>query len=290
MDITFKQLAHRYGVGTPFEHEALREIDLSIPSGTYVAFVGHTGSGKSTLVQHINGLLQPTSGSITVGDFTIRAGEKQKRLKALRSKVGMVFQYPEHQLFEETVEKDVCYGPLNFGDTKEEAVKKAHKAIEMVGLDRSLLDQPPFELSGGQMRRVAIAGVLAMEPEVLILDEPTAGLDPRGQREIMEMFAALHRDKRLTTILVSHSMEDVASYADHVVVMKEGSIYRQGAPECIFSQPEELQSLGLDVPESTRFIQKLEARFGMRLPKDRFSIEETADLIEQLWRGEAVGE
>ncbi|HET7616465.1 MAG TPA: energy-coupling factor ABC transporter ATP-binding protein [Bacillales bacterium] len=287
MDITIKQLAHRYGVGTPFEHQALHDVDLTIPSGTYAALIGHTGSGKSTLIQHINGLLKPTSGSITVGDITIVAGRKNKQLRSLRKKVGMVFQYPEHQLFEETVEKDICFGPMNFGATREAAVKKAYEAIERVGLDRSLMAEPPFELSGGQMRRVAIAGMLAMEPEVLILDEPTAGLDPRGQREIMEMFADLHHRKNLTTLLVSHSMEDVAAYADTVIAMKDGTVYAEGTPKQIFSDPNKLQSIGLDVPESTRFIQRLESRFDMQLPKDGFSVDEVAELIRQWWRGEA---
>lgn len=286
MDITIKQLGHRYGVGTPFEHTALTDVNLQVPSGTYLALIGHTGSGKSTLIQHINGLLKPSSGSITVGDVTIRAGEKPKQLKALRKKVGMVFQYPEHQLFEETVEKDICYGPMNFGMTEETAKQKAREVIAMVGLNESFLLKSPFDLSGGQMRRVAIAGVLAMEPGVLILDEPTAGLDPRGQREMMEMFYRLHREKKLTTILVSHSMEDVATYADRVVAMKDGTVYLEGTPQEIFAQPERVQQVGLDVPETIRFTQKLEKKFGQTLPKDRFSVDRVVDLVKQLVKGE----
>jgi energy-coupling factor transport system ATP-binding protein len=286
MDITIEQLGHRYGAGTPFEHTALTDVNLRVPSGTYLALIGHTGSGKSTLIQHINGLLKPSAGSITVGDVTIRAGEKTKQLKALRKNVGMVFQYPEHQLFEETVEKDICYGPMNFGMTEEDAKRKAREVIGMVGLSEGFLSKSPFDLSGGQMRRVAIAGVLAMEPGVLILDEPTAGLDPRGQREMMEMFYRLHREKGLTTILVSHSMEDVASYADRVVAMKGGTVYLEGTPQEIFSQPERLQQIGLDVPETIRFTQKLEKKFGQTLPKDRFSVDGVADLVKQLVKGE----
>lgn len=282
MDIAIRQLAHRYGVGTPFEHLALKDIDLTIPSGTFVALIGHTGSGKSTLIQHMNGLLKPTSGSITVGDRTIHAGEKAKHLKALRQKVGMVFQYPEHQLFEETVEKDICFGPMNFGATEEAARQKARTAAAMVGLNEELLTKSPFDLSGGQMRRVAIAGVLAMEPEALILDEPTAGLDPRGQHEMMEMFLRLHREKGLTTVLVSHSMEDVARYADEVIVMKDGTVFLKGTPSEVFSQPDRLQEIGLDVPETVRFIQLLEKKFGIALPKDIFTLEAATDVVKEL--------
>ncbi|HET7578399.1 MAG TPA: energy-coupling factor ABC transporter ATP-binding protein [Bacillales bacterium] len=286
MDITIKQLEHRYGVGTPFEHLALKGVDLSVSSGTFLAMIGHTGSGKSTLIQHLNGLLKPTAGSITIGDITIRAGEKKKHLKALRQKVGMVFQYPEHQLFEETVEKDIAFGPMNFGDSEETARRKAHEAIKRVGLSEDLLGRSPFDLSGGQMRRVAIAGVLAMEPEMLVLDEPTAGLDPRGQHEIMDMFLRLHRERGLTTVLVTHSMEDVAAYADSVVVMNGGSVYLKGTPQEVFSEPERLQRVGLDVPETVQFIQALERKFGQQLPKDSFSLDEVTALVKELVDGE----
>ncbi|HET7657640.1 MAG TPA: energy-coupling factor ABC transporter ATP-binding protein [Bacillales bacterium] len=282
MDITIKQLAHRYGTGTPFEHLALKDVNLTIPSGTFLALIGHTGSGKSTLIQHLNGLLKPTSGSVTVGDITIHAGDKKKSLKELRRKVGMVFQYPEHQLFEETVEKDIAYGPMNFGVSEGVAKQRAHDALEMVGLSQQLLEKSPFELSGGQMRRVAIAGVLAMEPNVLILDEPTAGLDPRGQHEIMGMFLRLHQENRLTTILVSHSMEDVAAYADQVVAMAGGTVHSQGTPAEMFSRPEKIQEIGLDVPETVRFIQLLEKKFNCKLPKDVFSLKGVTDLVKQV--------
>ncbi|HEX7064909.1 MAG TPA: energy-coupling factor ABC transporter ATP-binding protein, partial [Bacillales bacterium] len=270
-----------------FEHLALKGVDLRIPSGSFLSLIGHTGSGKSTLIQHMNGLLKPTSGSITIGDLTIHAGKKAKHLKSLRQKVGMVFQYPEHQLFEETVEKDICFGPMNFGIDESTARERAYEALKRVGLDKEILSKSPFDLSGGQMRRVAIAGVLAMKPEALILDEPTAGLDPRGQREMMEMFVRLHRENGLTIVLVSHSMEDVAAYSDEVVVMKGGRIYLQGTPREVFAQPEQLQRVGLDVPQTVQFIQRLEERFGVTLPKDRFSVEEVAELVKQLVNKEA---
>ncbi|HET7522261.1 MAG TPA: energy-coupling factor ABC transporter ATP-binding protein [Bacillales bacterium] len=282
MDITIKQLEHRYGVGTPFERTALKNVNLTVQSGTFLALIGHTGSGKSSLIQHMNGLLKPTAGSVSVGDFTIHAGEKNKHLKALRKKVGMVFQYPEHQLFDETVEKDICFGPMNFGLSERAAKQKAREVSDLVGLSGHLLPKSPFDLSGGQMRRVAIAGVLAMEPEVLILDEPTAGLDPRGQREIMGMFHRLHREKGLTTILVTHSMEDVAAYADEVVIMNRGTVYFKGTPKQVFAEPGRLQNIGLDIPETTRFIMRLEKAFGVSLPKDRFSVEGVAELVERL--------
>lgn len=282
MDITIKHLEHRYGVGTPFEATALRDVNLFVASGTFLAVIGHTGSGKSTLVQHMNGLLKPTAGSITMGGRTLRAGEKAKHLKPLRQQVGMVFQYPEHQLFEETVEKDLCFGPMNFGSSERVAKQMAREMLAMVGLDENLLGVSPFDLSGGQKRRVAIAGVLAMEPQVLILDEPTAGLDPRGQREIMEMFLRLHREKQLTTLLVTHNMEDVAAYADDVLVMNKGTPYLRKSPQALFSSPEPLQEVGLDIPRTIRFVLRLEEKFGVSLPKDRFDIDGVSALVRDL--------
>lgn len=285
MDIKIEQLEHRYMPNTPFERVALRDINLTINDGDFVAIIGHTGSGKSTLVQHLNALLKPTSGKIHIGDKTIVAGQKDKVLKPLRKKVGIVFQYPEHQLFEETVEKDICFGPMNFGMSLERAQEKAKEALAMTGLSESLLEKSPFDLSGGQMRRVAIAGVLAMEPEVLILDEPTAGLDPRGRVEIMEMFAKLHRDRKMTTILVTHSMEDAAKYADQIIVMEKGAVYKQGTPADIFSNPEELIGLGLDVPESVQFLVKLEKAFGIKLPYSVFELDDIAEMVVNLLKG-----
>lgn len=282
MDITIKHLAHRYGVGTPFEATALRDVNVDIPSHTFLAVIGHTGSGKSTLVQHMDGLLKPTAGSLRVGEHTIRAGEKASGLRQLRKQVGMVFQYPEHQLFEETVGKDIAFGPRNFGASEEEIREKTKEAITRVGLDEGFLEVSPFDLSGGQKRRVAIAGVLAMDPEVLILDEPTAGLDPRGQHEIMTLFASLHEKKQLTTLLVTHNMDDVATYCDDVLVMNEGRPYLRGTPQELFADPVSLQEVGLDIPESVRVIRLLEQKFGVTLPKDRFSVDGVAALAREV--------
>ena len=282
MDIIFKNVEHLYQKGTPFEKVAITNIDLNIQSGTFVSVIGHTGSGKSTLIQHINALLKPSSGSLWVGDKEIKAGKKTTGLKSIRKRVGFVFQYPEHQLFEETVEKDICFGPLNFGMSEKKAKELAKKALSMVGLSQKVLHKSPFDLSGGQMRRVAIAGVLAMEPDVVILDEPTAGLDPNGQKEILYMFQALHKEKELTTILVTHNMEDAAKYSDHIIVMNNGKVYIEGSPKEIFSKPEQLYQVGLDLPESIQLMKKLEETFDVSLPKDVFSIEEIANQIERL--------
>ena len=217
MDITLEQVEYRYQANTPFERLAIKNINLTIPSGKFIAIIGHTGSGKSTLLQHLNALLQPTNGIVKIGETVIHSDKKEKALRHVRQKVGIVFQFPEHQLFEETVEKDICFGPMNFGVSKDEAIKRAKELIVQVGLTEETLSKSPFDLSGGQMRRVAIAGVLAMDPDVLVLDEPTAGLDPRGRKEIMDMFYQLHKEKGLSTVLVTHSMEDAAKYADELV-------------------------------------------------------------------------
>jgi energy-coupling factor transport system ATP-binding protein len=279
MQITIRELEHRYQVNTPFERVALYDVDMTIPENSYTAIIGHTGSGKSTLLQHLNGLLRPTKGSLQVGDITLQADKKEKNIKALRKKVGIVFQFPEHQLFEETVEKDVCFGPINFGVPVEEAKKRAREALKLVGLPDRYLESSPFDLSGGQMRRVAIAGVLAMKPEVLVLDEPTAGLDPRGRKEIMDLFYRLHQEQRLTTILVTHSMEDAAKYADSIVVMNEGTVGLKGTPREIFANAEEIQKLGLDVPETVLFMKELGARAGRDMEEVCLTIDEVAHAI-----------
>ncbi|TLS35488.1 energy-coupling factor ABC transporter ATP-binding protein [Pseudalkalibacillus caeni] len=286
MDITIKNLEHRYQPNTPFERVALDGINLSIRSGSFVSIIGHTGSGKSTLVQHLNGLLKPISGSIQIGEKVIRSSEKAKQLKELRRRVGIVFQYPEHQLFEETIEKDIIFGPMNFGVSEEEAKKKAREVIKLVGLPEDYLNRSPFDLSGGQMRRVAIAGVLAMEPRVIVLDEPTAGLDPRGKVEIMNLFYQLHSAKGLTTILVTHSMEDAALYSDEIIVMDQGKVFHKGTPVEVFKDPVQLRGLGLDVPETVEFVLKLEEKFGKRLPRDVFTVEEAANVAVSLIRKE----
>ncbi|MDE3840629.1 energy-coupling factor ABC transporter ATP-binding protein [Bacillus methanolicus] len=282
MDISLQQVEYRYQADTPFERLAIQDVSIDIPSGTYLAIIGHTGSGKSTVLQHLNALLKPTGGKVIIGDQEITANKKEKRLRNIRQKVGIVFQFPEHQLFEETVEKDICFGPMNFGVSEEEAKKRARQAIKQVGLPENILGKSPFDLSGGQMRRVAIAGVLAMEPEVIVLDEPTAGLDPRGRKEIMEMFYRLHRERNLTTVLVTHSMEDAARYADQIVVMHKGKVFKKGSPEEIFASPEGLIKLGLDVPEIIRFQLKIEQTFQTKLGKTFLSMEELTEAIARL--------
>lgn len=279
MQINIQDLEHRYQAKTPFERVALYDVNMEIADGSYSAVIGHTGSGKSTLLQHLNGLLRPYKGTIQIGDFTLKASEKEKNIKALRKKVGIVFQFPEHQLFDETVERDICFGPINFGVSEEEAKKRARAALKLVGLPEKYLEVSPFDLSGGQMRRVAIAGVLAMEPEVLVLDEPTAGLDPRGRKEIMDLFYSLHKEKNLTTILVTHSMEDAAMYADSIYVMNNGTVGLKGTPREIFSNPEKIQEFGLDVPETVLFMKKLEDRLGRKLGGICLTIDEAAEAI-----------
>jgi energy-coupling factor transport system ATP-binding protein len=281
MEISIERLEHRYMQGTPFERLALHDVSLAVADGTFLALIGHTGSGKSTLIQHLNGLLKPSAGSIQMGEITLEAGGKKQNLKPLRKKAGIVFQYPEHQLFEETVEKDIMFGPLNFGMPEAEAKATAKKVVEMVGLPDSVLSKSPFELSGGQMRRVAIAGVLAMNPEVLILDEPTAGLDPAGRIEIMELFYKLHQTNHLTTVLVTHSMEDASKYADKIAVMHKGELYLSGTPSEIFSQRDALKQAGLDVPETVQFLMKWNEQTGQNVSLSKFTIEELAKSISQ---------
>ena len=279
MDISLQNIEYRYQANTPFERLAIKDVSIDILSGTYMALIGHTGSGKSTVLQHLNALLQPTEGVVKIGDHEIKAKTKNKNLKPVRQKVGIVFQFPEHQLFEETVEKDIIFGPINFGVSEAEAKQRARVALNQVGLSDEILGKSPFDLSGGQMRRVAIAGVLAMEPDVLVLDEPTAGLDPRGRKEIMDMFYQLHQDRGLSTILVTHSMEDAARYADQIVIMQHGMVAKKGTPEEIFSNPVDLVQMGLDVPEVVRFQLKLEEKMGHTLDKIYLSIDELSSAV-----------
>ncbi|MFJ5767105.1 energy-coupling factor ABC transporter ATP-binding protein [Lysinibacillus sp. NPDC093210] len=286
MDIKLQQVSYAYSQGTPFEKRALFDVDFEIPSHTYQAIIGHTGSGKSTILQHFNALLKPTSGKVQIGDRTVEAGKKAKDLKAVRQRVGIVFQFPEHQLFEETVLKDIMFGPMNFGVSEKEAEIRARELVRLVGLPENVLDKSPFDLSGGQMRRVAIAGVLAMEPEVIVLDEPTAGLDPRGQKEIMDMFYALHRESSLTTILVTHSMEDAARYADNIVIMHEGKNVLSGTPRDIFKDVETLKQFRLEPPRIVRFQQKIEKMINTPLAKVCLTEEELAIEMARLLREE----
>ncbi|MFS0689647.1 energy-coupling factor ABC transporter ATP-binding protein [Sporosarcina sp. 179-K 8C2 HS] len=279
MDISLQQVGYSYAKGTPFEKRALYEVNASIRSGSYTAVIGHTGSGKSTLLLHLNGLLKPTEGVVRIGDVNITSETKAKELKKIRKHVGIVFQFPEHQLFEETVEKDIMFGPLNFGIPEDEARQRAHELIKLLGLPEDVAQKSPFDLSGGQMRRVAIAGVLAFKPSILILDEPTAGLDPRGRKEIMELFNKLHKEENLTTILVTHSMEDAARYADQVLVMHEGRSVMAGTPEEVFGDAEQLKSFRLGLPRSVAFQHDVEKLFGKTLGTLALTEEQLASAI-----------
>lgn len=281
MDIKLQKLSFAYAPGTPFEKRALFDVDLAIASGSYQAIIGHTGSGKSTILQHLNALLKPTEGSIQIGDKVITAGKKEKDLRPIRQKVGIVFQFPEHQLFEETVLKDIIFGPMNFGVPEKEAMENARDLVKLVGLPEAVLEKSPFDLSGGQMRRVAIAGVLAMEPDVIVLDEPTAGLDPRGRKEIMDLFYQLHQKRNLTTILVTHSMEDAARYADQIAIMHEGRCVLTGTPREIFSDIETLSNYRLEVPQIIHFQKQLEQKAGFSFPKLCLTEEEFASMISE---------
>jgi energy-coupling factor transport system ATP-binding protein len=285
MDISLKNVEYRYQADSPFERLAISDVSIDVPSGTYLAVIGHTGSGKSTVLQHLNALLKPTKGSVLIGSREIKAGRKEKNLKGVREKVGIVFQFPEHQLFEETVEKDIMFGPMNFGVTEKEAKARARAAINLVGLPEEILEKSPFDLSGGQMRRVAIAGVLAMEPEVIVLDEPTAGLDPRGRKEIMDLFYSLHKKRNLSTVLVTHSMEDAARYADDIVVMHQGKVFTKGTPNQIFSNPKALMELGLDVPEVVGLQLKIEEAFNTKFSKISLSEDELAEMVAEFMEG-----
>ncbi|OJG36486.1 cobalt import ATP-binding protein CbiO 2 [Enterococcus devriesei] len=258
----------------------MHEIELNIKEGSYTALVGHTGSGKSTLLQHLNALLKPTAGEVTIGDRIITPTTDNKNLKPVRKKVGIVFQFPEAQLFEETVAKDIAFGPKNFGISEEDAYVLARENLKLVGLDEEYLERSPFELSGGQMRRVAIAGVLAMEPEVLVLDEPTAGLDPLGRKEMMEMFWRLHQEKNMTIVLVTHLMDDVANFADYVYVLEKGQVVKHGEPKKVFEDVAWLKEKQLGVPQATAFAEKMQAR-GAEFDQLPLTEGELADWILQ---------
>ncbi len=280
--IKVEHLNHIYGQGTAFEQYALKDVNFTIEDGEFIGLIGHTGSGKSTLIQHLNGLLKASSGTISYnGENIDREGYDKK---VLRSKVGLVFQYPEHQLFEIDVFTDVCFGPKNLGLSKEEVETRAKEALEQVGLDEHFYRQSPFELSGGQKRRVAIAGVLAMKPEVLILDEPTAGLDPRGRDEILDEISLLHKQKKMTIILVSHSMEDMAKYADRLLVMNHGELAFDGKPREVFLHYKELEKMGLAAPQITYIVQELREG-GAAISADLTTVKEARDAILKAWDG-----
>lgn len=276
MSIKLDHINYIYSPGTAYEKQALKDICAEIPQGQFVGVIGHTGSGKSTMIQHLNGLMKATSGALYYeGENIYQNGYDMKKL---RSQVGLVFQYPEHQLFEVDVLKDVCFGPKNQGLSDGEAVQCAKKALEMVGVPEELYDQSPFDLSGGQKRRVAIAGVLAMKPKVLVLDEPTAGLDPQGRDEILDQIAYLHRESDMTVILVSHSMEDIAKYVDRIIVMNKGSIMYDDVPKKVFAHYKELESVGLAAPQVTYIMNALRER-GINVSASVTTVMEAADEI-----------
>ena len=280
MPIVIEHLNYVYMSGGPYETHALDDVSLTIGDGEFVGLIGHTGSGKSTLVQHLNGLLLPSSGKITVDGLDI--ADKATDRRAIRRKVGLVFQYPENQLFEETVEKDIAFGPRNLGLDDAEIDRRVKGAMRKVALDYDALhERSVFELSGGQMRRVAIAGVLAMEPRTLVLDEPCAGLDPRGREEILGLIRDLHRDTGATIVMVSHSMDDVASLAERVIVMNHGKVAMDGAPRDVFACGEELRGMGLDVPQAVQLADKLRER-GFDIPEGIYRIEEIKAEIEKI--------
>ncbi len=282
MSIKLEHVNYIYSPETAYEIHALRDVNLEIGQGEFIGLIGHTGSGKSTLVQHLNGLVKATNGHVYFHGEDIYAHGYD--MKKLRSRVGLVFQYPEHQLFEVDVLSDVCFGPKNQGLSREEAEERAKEALQMVGLSEEFYKQSPFELSGGQKRRAAIAGVLAMEPEVLILDEPTAGLDPKGRDEILDQISALHREKKITIVLVSHSMEDVAKYVGRIVVMNQGEVMYDDTPREVFRHYKELEEVGLAAPQVTYMMHALKEK-GFAVDEDATTIEEARDTILKSLRG-----
>ena len=265
-----EHLTHTYSAGTPFQRSAVEDMSLTVGRGEFLGIIGHTGSGKSTLIQHLNGLLKPTSGQILLEGKDIWA--EPKKIRDVRVRVGLVFQYPEYQLFEETVYKDIAFGPKNMGLDKAEIDRRVRTSAAFVGLGEDLLDKSPFELSGGQKRRVAIAGVIAMEPQVLVLDEPTAGLDPRGRENILAQIQAYHRAKGAAVVLVSHSMEEIARNVDRIVVLSGGSVYMEGTPDTVFARAHELEQVGLDVPQVTKVAAALKAR-GLPIDPAVYTVE-----------------
>ena len=275
--IEVKNLTHIYNEGLPHESVALNDVSFTIEDGSFVGIIGHTGSGKSTLLQHLNGLLKPESGTIVIDGVNIT--DSHTKMLDIRRKVGLVFQYPEYQLFEETVAKDVAFGPGNLGLSQEEIDERVRQSIELVGLNyEEIKDQSPFELSGGQKRRVAIAGVLAMQPEVLVLDEPTAGLNPKAHYDILDMVERIHREKGNITIFVSHNMNDIARMSDQVLVIDHGRLAMDGAPAEVFAREGELKSMGLALPDATEIVSQLRKK-GMDLPADCLTVQQAADAI-----------
>lgn len=280
MSIEINHLEHVYNAGTPFEHSALHGIDLSIPEGKVTAIIGQTGSGKSTLVQHLNGLLIPSAGTLDICGFHIQPLLKIKDVKALRKEVGLVFQFPEYQLFEETIEKDIAFGPKNFGVEEEKANELVKKILPMVGLDESYLQRSPFELSGGQKRRVAIAGILVLDPKVLVLDEPTAGLDPQGAKEMMSLFMDLNRIHNKTILLVSHDMEHVMRYCDHVIVLEHGKVLQESDVHTFFEHPEWMIKVGINPPAIIRLKLMLKEK-GFLIPDEILDLDALVKCVRE---------
>ena len=280
MSIEINHLEHVYNAGTPFKHSALHGIDLSIPEGKVTAIIGQTGSGKSTLVQHLNGLLIPSAGTLDICGFHIQPLLKIKDVKALRKEVGLVFQFPEYQLFEETIEKDIAFGPKNFGVEEEKANELVKKILPMVGLDESYLQRSPFELSGGQKRRVAIAGILVLDPKVLVLDEPTAGLDPQGAKEMMSLFMDLNRTHNKTILLVSHDMEHVMRYCDHVIVLDHGKVLQESDVHTFFEHPEWMIKVGINPPAIIRLKLMLKEK-GFLIPDEILELDALVKCIRE---------
>ena len=279
MSVKFEQVSHTYSNNTPFSYMALKEINLDIPKGSFTAIIGHTGSGKSTLIQHINALLLPTQGKVQINDFTIEATNVPKGLKQLKKMAGLVFQFPEYQLFEDTIEKDIIFGPKNFGIDEQQAKEAARKVIKAVGLDESYLQKSPFDLSGGQKRRVAIAGILVMDPDVLVLDEPTAGLDPQGAKEMMDLFKTLNNQGK-TVVIVTHDMNHVLNYCDFAVVMNKGEIVKKGTVDEIFKDASYLENLSIDLPVITHFIYELNQQ-GFHIDPSIKEIEQLVQAIKE---------
>ncbi len=285
MAIILDKVNYIYSEGTAYQKQALKDINLQIKDGEFIGLIGHTGSGKSTLTQHLNGLIKATSGSIYYNGQDIY--DKDYNMKELRTKVGLVFQYPEHQLFETTIIKDVKFGPSNLGLPNLEVDLRSYEALKQVGIGEDMLDLSPFELSGGQKRRVAIAGVLAMKPEVLILDEPTAGLDPKGRDEILDQIAYLHKERNITVILVSHSMEDVAKYVDRLIVMNDGQVMYDDIPRRVFANYKELEAMGLAAPQVTYVMNALREK-GIPVRTEATTIEEASEEILRLAREKGI--
>ena len=275
-NIRLEGLSYYHGKDTPYQIQALKNINLTIPSGKITGLIGHTGSGKSTLIQMLNGLLQPHEGKVYLNEEDIWA--KPKSIRSVRFRVGLVMQYPEYQLFEETVAKDIAFGPRNMGLSEEEIALRVKEAARFAGLDEALLDKSPFDLSGGQKRRAAIAGIIAMRPEVLLLDEPAAGLDPRGRDSIFENIVQYHKESGNTVVIVSHSMEDMAKYCDHLIVMNEGEILMEGEPDEVFGRAEELAKTGLDIPQITKLIMILKDH-GVELDGSIYTVEQALDAL-----------